>query len=124
VLPALDLGVTRFMPRPGVLAPQYYLDMLTVEQTPETQQSAAWITADLYLDVAVRAGGTPALLDSDEFAAALGAGHLSPDETTRALLSAERVINGLFEHGTLEAWLDALGIGLTWWTRSEEQPDG
>ena len=43
-------------------------------------------------------------------------GHLTPDEQRRALLSAERVINGLFAHGNdLDAWLTSLGIWLDWW---------
>ena len=71
---------------------------------------------DLYLDVIVQADGAPELADADEYAQAVLEGHLTPDEQRRALLSAERVVNGLFAHGNdLDAWLASLDIRLDWW---------
>ena len=71
---------------------------------------------DLYLDVIVQADGAPELADADEYAQAVLEGHLTPDEQRRALLSAERVVKGLFAHGNdLDAWLASLDIRLDWW---------
>jgi uncharacterized protein len=72
---------------------------------------------DLYLDVVVQQNGVPLLWDTDEYAEAVLEGHLTPDEQRRALLSAERVVNGLFAHGnSLKIWLASLDIHLDWWT--------
>ena len=113
LLPTLDLAVTRFVYRPEVPAPpRFYIDMAAIEPGPDF-----WTVRDLYLDVVVSSGGTPKLLDSDEYAEAVFEGHLTPDEQRRALFSAERVVNGLFAHGhRLEAWLASLDIHLDWWT--------
>ena len=113
LLPELDLAVTRFFHRPEApTPPRFYLDMASI--TPESE---VWTVRDLYLDVIVHADGRPELVDSDEYAEAVLEGHLTPDEQRRALLSAERVVNGLFAHGnSLEAWLASLNLHLDWWT--------
>ncbi|WP_407538676.1 DUF402 domain-containing protein [Deinococcus radiomollis] len=113
LIPGLDLAVSQFFQHPGVEIPDHlYLDMASIEPGPEV-----WTVRDLYLDVIVHADGKPELVDSDEYAEAVLEGHLSADEQRRALLSAERVINGLFAHGNdLGAWLASLNIHLDWWT--------
>ncbi len=111
-LPALDLLVTYFGTHPGN-APhsRFYLDMASIETRPEY-----WTVRDLYLDVVVQTNGVPILWDGDEYAEAVLEGHLTPDEQRRALLSAARVVNGLFAHGnSLETWLASLGVHLEWW---------
>ena len=114
ILPSLDLVISRFVSygRSERIPPRRYVDMAAIETGPQ-----AWTVRDLYLDVEIRADGTPYLLDEDEYAEAVLEGHLTPDEQRRALLSAARVVNGLFAHGNdLDAWLASLGIHLEWWT--------
>ncbi|WP_407570387.1 DUF402 domain-containing protein [Deinococcus altitudinis] len=113
LLPALDLVVTHFTPRPGCAAhSQFYIDVAAMEVGPQV-----WTVRDLYLDVVIEPGGTPRLIDADEYVEAVLEGHLSQGEQRRALLSAERVVNGLFTHGnSLQDWLASLGIHLDWWT--------
>ncbi len=110
--PALDLVVTRFTPHPGCPEhSQFYIDMATVHPGLDI-----WTVRDLYLDVVILPDGRPRLHDVDEYAEAVLEGHLAPDEQRRALLSAERVVNGLFAHGNdLDAWLASLNIQLDWW---------
>ena len=117
LLPALDLVVTRFIAHPGCPEhSRFYLDMGCIEPGPEL-----WTVRDLYLDVIVQTSGVPILWDEDEYAEAVLEGHLTPGEQTRALLSAARVVNGLFAHGNdLELWLASLGIHLEWWQRAED----
>ncbi len=112
MLPALDLVVTNFTSHPGCPGhSRYYIDMATVQPDPEV-----WTVRDLYLDVVILPDGTPKLHDVDEYAEAVFEGHLTPDEQRRALLSAERVVNGLFAHNNdLDAWLASLNIHLKWW---------
>jgi uncharacterized protein len=114
ILPTLDLVISRFDPtgRSDRVPPLFYIDMASVQPGPES-----WVMRDLYLDVVMEADGTPKLIDSDEYAEAVLEGHLTPDEQRRALLSAERVVNGLFTHNNdLAAWLASLNIHLKWWT--------
>ena len=113
LLPALDLVVTHFTARPGCPEhSRFYIDMATVEPGPEV-----WTVYDLYLDVIVKPDGVPVLWDVDEYAEAVLEGHLTPDEQRRALLSAERVVNGLFAHrNSLQDWLASLNIHPEWWT--------
>ncbi|WP_425147745.1 DUF402 domain-containing protein [Deinococcus sp.] len=115
LLPALDLVISHFTDRPSAPNPsRFYLDMACLAEA-----DGVWTIRDLYLDVVVRPDGTPFLHDSDEFAAAIQEGHLTQGEITRAALSAQRVVNGLFAHGNdLEAWLASLGVRLEWWGTS------
>lgn len=113
ILPTLDIVISRFdaQGRSERVPPIFYIDMASVEIGPET-----WTMRDLYLDVIVEPGGIPKLVDSDEYAEAVLEGHLTPEEQRRALLSAERVVNGLFAHGNdLQDWLASLSIRLDWW---------
>ena len=113
LLPALALVVTRFTPHSGCPEhSRFYIDIATVQPDPEV-----WTIRDLYLDVIILPDGRPRLHDVDEYTEAVLEGHLTPDEQRRAMLSAERVVNGLFAHGNdLDAWLASLNIHLDWWT--------
>ncbi len=115
ILPSLDLVVSRFVPRSdsGRVPPRAYIDMASVKIGPER-----WTMRDLYLDVIVQPDGVPVLVDEDEYAEAVLEGHLTPDEQRRALQSAARVVNGLYRHGTLEAWLETLSVQLDWWSET------
>lgn len=113
ILPGQDIVISRFDPtgRSDRIPPRFYIDMAAIHPGPEV-----WTMRDLYLDVSISKEGIPRLLDADEYAEAVLEGHLTPDEQRRALLSAERVINGLFAHGNdLDAWLASLDIRLDWW---------
>lgn len=116
-LPALDLVVTYFGRHPGQPPhSRYYLDMATIDTGAEDDGAERWTVRDLYLDVIMQTNGVPILWDADEYTEAVLEGHLTPDEQTRALLSAARVVNGLFSHANdLEAWLASLGVHLEWW---------
>ncbi|MGY2893531.1 DUF402 domain-containing protein [Deinococcus sp. UYEF24] len=113
LLPGLDLVVTHFTARPGCPEhSQFYIDMATINASADI-----WTVRDLYLDVVIEAGGTPRLVDGDEYAEAVLEGHLTPHEQRRALLSAAHVVNGLFAYGNnLQDWLASLNIHLEWWT--------
>lgn len=60
--------------------------------TPVAMRGPAWETTDLFLDVWVGGEGRPALLDRDEFDAAVRAGVLSAETAERAFTEAERLV--------------------------------
>jgi predicted RNA-binding protein associated with RNAse of E/G family len=60
--------------------------------TPPVMVGTAWHTTDLFLDVWWPAGGNVVLLDEDELAQALAAGHINPDLAARARAEAVRIL--------------------------------
>lgn len=59
--------------------------------TPVRMDGAEWETTDLFLDVWMGADGRVAILDLDEFDAAVDAGWVDADTAARALAEAERL---------------------------------
>lgn len=59
--------------------------------TPVVMDGAEWDTTDLFLDVWMGADGEVAILDRDEFDAALAAGWIDAPTAARALAEAERL---------------------------------
>ncbi|ADV68151.1 DUF402 domain-containing protein [Deinococcus maricopensis] len=109
VLLEFGLLVSRFSGLPGIPHSQYYVDVASV-----VPGERAWVTRDLYLDLIVRAEGTPVLHDTDEYLQAVEAGHLSRAEAAGALTAFHRAVNGVMRFGELERWLAAEGVQLTW----------
>jgi predicted RNA-binding protein associated with RNAse of E/G family len=112
MLPALDLRVISWLPRPGVEdLEDYYIDMATI-----TIDDGVWRMVDHYLDVLVWTGQRAEVFDQDEFVAAVLAGHLDTGAAERALATSYRVLEGLAAHGyDLDRWLrTAHGIELSW----------
>ncbi len=74
-----------------------------------------WRLTDLYLDIVVRTGRGAAVLDVDEFVAAVGGGLLDARRAEHALRCSHGAVDGLAAHGhDLDAWLAGLGVVLTW----------
>ena len=59
---------------------------------PVIMRGAEWVTTDLFLDVWVDGDGTVAILDRDEFDAAVDAGWIDAPTAARALAEAERLV--------------------------------
>lgn len=87
-----DIG--RFHTPTGTLT-GFYANILTpVELLGRAADGAeVWRTTDLFLDVFMRPGGPPRLLDEDELAAAASAGWIDPGSAATARAEAERVLD-------------------------------
>ncbi|UQN06526.1 DUF402 domain-containing protein [Deinococcus sp. QL22] len=109
ILPELGLLVNRFTGTDWIAHMSYYVDVAAI-LPGETQ----WVTRDLYLDLSVDTGGTGAVLDTDEYLAAVQKGLLSPQEAAQALTALHRLVNGVLACGGVDAWLDHEGTALTW----------
>ena len=81
-----DVG--RFHRADGTFA-GFYANVLT----PVRMDGADWRTTDLFLDVWMDADGGAAVLDRDEFNAALAAGWIEPRTAASALAEAERLLD-------------------------------
>lgn len=117
LLPRLDLRVNRFHFRNGTGHGRYpdqqlYIDIALVEPTGPTGE--LWRTTDLYIDVVTYAGGQWEILDLDELADAMSAGHLEPPLVHQALRSAQRLVDGMSASGSVEHFLISCGYPLTW----------
>ncbi|MBW3572838.1 MAG: DUF402 domain-containing protein [Gemmatimonadetes bacterium] len=76
--------------------------------TPVRMEGARWETTDLFLDVWMDAEGGVAILDRDEFDAALAAGWIDASTAARALAEAERLADdarrGVWPPAYVGAW--------------------
>ena len=120
LLPGLGLAVTVFSWNPGHERDQdFYLDVCEIDRDGDR-----WRLTDLYLDVVLRTGRGAAVIDLDEFVAAVGAGLLDARQAEHALACSYAAVDGLAAHGhDLDAWLAGLGITLSW-DAAPEQPAG
>src|ERR687886_2112534 len=81
LLPALGLAVTDFSWNPGHERDQdFYLDVCEI-----ARDGGRWRLTDLYLDLVLRTGRGAAVIDLDEFLAAVGAGLLDARLAEHAL---------------------------------------
>jgi len=114
LLPELGIRVTDWGWRPGHERDQdFYLDIVDVERVGP--DGSVWRTVDHYLDIVVRTGRDSAVIDLDEYVAAVAGGLLTPTAAERALATSYRALTGLAAHRhNLNAWLASLGIELTW----------
>ncbi|WP_297009370.1 DUF402 domain-containing protein [uncultured Corynebacterium sp.] len=118
LLPDVDLRVNRFHFRNGTGHGSYpcqdlYVDIALVDP-PVSPTDGVWRTTDLYIDLVTYAGGYWEVLDLDELGDALTAGHVDAETARRALDSAQRLITGMIDGGSVEGWLSGRGINLTW----------
>jgi len=111
LLPRLGVRANDFWHHPGEERDNdLYLDIADVEVS-----GRVWRTVDHYLDVALWTGRKVEVLDTDELAAALGAGLIGEATAQRAMQVAFTVVDGLASHGyDLDSWLRRFGIELTW----------
>lgn len=111
LLPDLGLAVTDFSWNPGHERDQdFYLDVCEI-----TRDGDRWRLTDLYLDIVLRTGRDAAVIDLDEFVAAVGAGLLDAGRAEHALRCSYAAVDGLAAHGhDLDAWLASHDIALTW----------
>lgn len=79
----------------GTLVESYF--DITLENDFSDPQNPSFL--DLFLDVAVPAGGKPVLLDEDELAAALLSGEITPAQAALARKTARRLIAWHSAHG-------------------------
>ena len=111
LLPGLGLRITDFTWYPGhALDQDWYVDVVDV-----TRDGDIWRTEDHYLDLVVRTGRGTAVIDIDEYVAAVAAHLLPADAAERAFTSSNRALAGLHAHGhDLDSWLATEGIHLDW----------
>lgn len=116
LLPSLGLRATDFWFNPGHERDQdVYLDVVTI-----TRNGASWHATDLYLDIVVRRGRGLEVIDTDELLAATATGLLPQDQANGALDTAYVTVDALARHGyDLGAWLDTLGMRLSWLRQPE-----
>lgn len=113
LLPAQGLRVTNWTFRPGAVAQHYlYLDVVDVDRGP-----GVWRSLDHYLDVVVYPGRSLEVLDTDELLAALAAGLINTPTAERALRTVYHSVERITRYDySVEKWLAAEGISLTWRT--------
>ncbi|SMB97017.1 DUF402 domain-containing protein [Deinococcus hopiensis] len=109
VLPEYGLLINRYTGTGWAAQNLYYVDVAAI-----TPGDTTWVTRDLYLDLTVSENGTAEIEDTDEYLGAIREGLLTPDEAEHALTSLHRLTNGMLQHGTLNRWLESLGVTLTW----------
>ena len=115
LLPALGLAVTVFSWNPGHERDQdFYIDVCDIERDGGPE-GGRWRLTDLYLDIIVRTGRGAAVIDVDEFVAAVALGLLDRDAAEAAMHRTHRTVAGLAETGyDLDAWLARSGVALSW----------
>jgi predicted RNA-binding protein associated with RNAse of E/G family len=111
LVPSLDLRITEWGWNPGITPDSdYYVDIAGVE-TGERQ----WRTVDHYLDLAVHAGQSLDVLDTDELLGALDAGLIDTRTVQLALESAYRAVEGIARNRyDINSWLAELNMPLDW----------
>ncbi|MDT7612845.1 MAG: uncharacterized protein QOG20_249 [Pseudonocardiales bacterium] len=111
LLPGLGLAVTDWWWNPGHARDQdFYLDVCDI-----TRAGGIWTLTDHYLDIVVQQRRGAQLVDVDEFVGAVAAALLPTVAAELALHRAARAVDGLAAHGyNLAAWLDGMGIELSW----------
>ena len=121
VLPELGLCLTDWRWNPGHEREQdFYLDIAEIVRD-DADRRVLHMT-DLYLDLVVRTGREAALLDVDEYVAAVAQGLLEPRLAEYALQRSHAVLDALSRHTyDVEAWLAGQGILLG--PRADPMPD-
>lgn len=121
LLPKLGLRANVFHFREGVDARQdYYFDIAAIDADAEKK---IWRTRDLYVDLVSVTGEPIDVLDIDELAAACSAGLISAEEAERAIETTLCAVEGITRHDDRPmAWLQSLGIELTWADEVELTP--
>ena len=109
LLPDLNLRVNIFHFREPV-AQDFYVDVADI-----VKRGSTWTTRDLYLDLVSLTGKPVEVLDTDELSEATAAGLITAQEAELAIDTALEAVEGITRHGDdVMAWLESLGIRLTW----------
>ncbi|HTK64607.1 MAG TPA: DUF402 domain-containing protein [Pseudonocardia sp.] len=111
LLPDLGIRVTDWWFSAGNERDQdFYIDIVDVGWDGDV-----WWTVDHYLDIVVRTGRDSEVIDLDEYVESIATGVMDTAAAERALATSYRTLVGLAAHGhDVSAWLDSLGIRLTW----------
>ncbi|RNE48476.1 DUF402 domain-containing protein [Corynebacterium alimapuense] len=119
LLPEHLLRVNIFHFRDGINERQdFYIDIADI-----TVQDEVWSTRDLYVDLVSITGEPLSILDIDELAAATSAGLITAADAERAIDATLAAVEGITRHGDdVSAWLETLGIDLTWAESVELSP--
>lgn len=114
LLPDLGLAVTDWWWKPGHGRDQdFYVDICDI-----VREGDRWVLTDHYLDIIVVTGRSAAVIDVDEFVAAVALGLLDPATAEQAMHRTHHAVEGIAAHGhDLHAWLATGGMTLTWRTR-------
>lgn len=112
--PSLDMRVTWFHfrdhARREVPTQLMYIDIAFIDES----DANAWTTRDIYIDIVTHSDGQLDVLDLDELGMALEANYLTAAEVARALTASQRILDGIQQHGSLEAWLESQGLPIAW----------
>lgn len=133
LVPHLDIRLNKFHFFEGIEPTQdLYIDIAFIDIDDATTP-ATWRTRDLYVDVLTHLPEAPSreqsqsssnyapgtsskakvqVLDLDELGEALLAGYITAEEARRALDSTQRLLDGLYEHGSVAEWLATQGVRL------------
>lgn len=119
LIPHLDLRVNRFHFRDGhggrFPGQDLYVDIALVDDDHTGGGTRrVWSTTDLYIDLVTYAAGRWEILDLEELGAALLAGYIDNHTTSRALTAAQRLVDGMLDHDTVESWLVSKGVDVQW----------
>lgn len=111
LLPDLGLCVTDWWWNPGHERDQdFYLDVCEI-----VRDGDRWRLTDHYLDIVLQAGRGAAVMDVDEFVAAVALGLLDAGSAEVAMHRTHAAVGGIAAHGyDLDAWLVGFGIELSW----------
>lgn len=122
LLPKLGLRVNKFHTRE--ISPQnseykeFYTDVARI-----TCDDTTWTTTDLYVDLLSTTGNPVNVDDIDELSQAAAAGLIPAEDVEFAIESTLSAVEGITRHGDdIMAWLDSLGIDLTWADQVELAP--
>ncbi|HIW96685.1 MAG TPA: DUF402 domain-containing protein [Candidatus Corynebacterium gallistercoris] len=115
LIPHLDARVNIFHFFEGESPTQdLYIDVAIIDpgkiQHSGESSHPTWRTRDIYIDVVTHDGSRVQVLDLDELGEALEAGLLSPAEANRGLHAAQRIMDGIYLHGSARMWLEQEGV--------------
>jgi predicted RNA-binding protein associated with RNAse of E/G family len=116
LLPELGLRVSKWLPRPGRVREDFYIDLVDIDPAFGARTGTSiWRVVDAYLDILVYAGDRLEVLDTNELLAALEGGLIAAGTAQRALERTYRTVEGITRHGyDTGAWLRECGVQLTW----------
>ncbi|WP_293772106.1 DUF402 domain-containing protein [uncultured Corynebacterium sp.] len=115
LLPEVGLRVNKFHVRDvgtGAVSEyqEYYTDIARIERA-----ATRWTTTDLYVDLLSTTGQPVDVDDIDELSQAAAEALIPAEDVEFAIEATLRAVEGITRHGDdVMAWLDSLGMHLTW----------
>lgn len=109
LVPHLAIRVNKFHFFEGISPTQdLYIDIALIDNS----DADVWHTKDIYIDVVTHHGSRIQMLDLDELGEAISAGVVALDDVHAGLTSAQRVMDGIYLHGSARMWLEQEGVQL------------